>query len=135
MKYLIVTFLLSNMAWSQNFKMHLWKNRVIVISADRTNYELLESQFNLLNAEKEKLIDRKIVLYKCKENTCAFYNFKQEPKMTKTNSKIVGFSVALIGLDGGEKYKSKKEENPDVFFDLIDTMPMRKHELNRERNE
>ncbi|TBN05404.1 DUF4174 domain-containing protein [Hyunsoonleella flava] len=133
MKYVVIIFLLSNTVWSQNLDAHLWENRVIVISADKANIQKAESQFNLLNKEKEKLIDRRLVIYKCIEKTCVFYDFKQVEKMSKTNKNPEGFSITLIGLDGGKKYKSNQIEQANVFFDLIDKMPMRRQELKNKK--
>jgi len=115
--------------WSQNLESHQWEHRVLVIHADENNHELAESQFSLFQKEKQKLIDRKIVLYKCVANSCTFYNWIQAPKTFKINKKTKGFSTVLIGLDGGEKYTSNNLEKSEVFLDLIDTMPMRRQEL------
>jgi hypothetical protein len=115
--------------WSQNLDSHLWNNRVILIMADEANAKLAEYQFNVLKAEKNKLKDRKIVIYKCASNSCVFYNDEAATKTIKKDLSIKGFETVLIGLDGGEKFKSKKLEKPSVFLDLIDTMPMRQQEL------
>lgn len=40
-----------------------------------------------------------------------------------------GFSVVLIGLDGGEKFRSGEVVDPDRIDALIDRMPMRRREL------
>ncbi|GAL90474.1 DUF4174 domain-containing protein [Jejuia pallidilutea] len=129
MKYLILIILFSNAMWSQNLESHQWKDRILVVNADEKNRERAESQYLLLNKEQQKLIDRKIVLYKCIADTCMFYDWKNTPKMFKTDTTKQGFSIVLIGLDGGEKYKSNTVEKPDVFLNLIDTMPMRRQEL------
>lgn len=115
--------------WSQNIETHQWEHRVIVIHANENNHKLAKVQFSLFQKKKQKLIDRKIVLYKCIADTCTFYSWEQAPKRFRTDKTIQGFSVVLIGLDGGEKYKSNNLEKPDVFLDLIDTMPMRRQEL------
>lgn len=135
MRYVIVVFLLSNIMWSQNLDSHQWKERVIVIAADDNNSNHAESQFNLLKAEREKLIDRNIVIYKFISKSGVFYDGEQILKTPNNNIKIVGFSFVLFGLDGGEKYKSDKIEKPNVFFDLIDKMPMRRQELRNKANE
>ncbi|PQV51400.1 uncharacterized protein DUF4174 [Jejuia pallidilutea] len=129
MKYLILIILFSNAMWSQDLESHQWKDRILVVNADEKNRERAESQYLLLNKEQQKLIDRKIVLYKCIADTCMFYDWKNTPKMFKTDTTKQGFSIVLIGLDGGEKYKSNTVEKPDVFLNLIDTMPMRRQEL------
>lgn len=39
------------------------------------------------------------------------------------------FTVVLIGKDGEEKLRVTEVTDPTVFYDLIDTMPMRQQEL------
>lgn len=133
MKYLIIVCLISNVIWSQNLDSHRWIDRVIIISADEANSKLAEYQFNILKAEKDKLKDRKIVIYKCISNSCVFYNGEEVSKTIKMDMSIKGFETVLVGLDGGEKFKSKKLEKPSVFLDLIDTMPMRRQELKNQK--
>ncbi len=133
MKCLIIICLISNVIWSQNLDSHRWNDRVIIISADEANSKLAESQFNVLKAEKDKLKDRKIVIYKCISNNCIFYNGEEASKTIKMDVSIKGFETVLVGLDGGQKFKSKKVENPSVFLNLIDTMPMRRQELKNQK--
>ena len=133
MKYVIAILLLSNVIWSQNLEPHQWKDRVIVINAAENFRELADSQYELFKVEQQKLLDRKIVLYKCVANTCVFYNWKQKPKKFQIKNSIRDYSCVLIGLDGFQKYKSNKIENVSVFLDLIDTMPMRRQELENRR--
>lgn len=117
------------MIWSQNLDKHLLKQRVIIISADKANLHKAEAQFKLLNKEHKKLTDRKLIVYKCIDNTCTFYDFLKAPKTIRIHKEILGFRVALLGLDGGEKFNSNQVENADVFCSLIDRMPMRRQEL------
>lgn len=42
------------------------------------------------------------------------------------------FVVILVGKDGGEKMRVAEPTDPRVFYDLIDTMPMRQEEMRRE---
>ena len=129
MKYIVIALLFSNIIWSQNLSSHKWKERIIVIKADESNAALANSQFNMLVAEKEKLIDRKMVVYKCISGQCEFYNGLNPAKFLKIDNINAGYSAVLIGFDGGKKYTSKKVVMPDVFFELIDKMPMRRQEL------
>jgi hypothetical protein len=43
--------------------------------------------------------------------------------------KPAGFTVILLGLDGGEKFRSDRVIDPDRLDALIDRMPMRRREL------
>ena len=40
-----------------------------------------------------------------------------------------GFTVILIGLDGGEKFRAGAVTDPEAFDALIDAMPMRRRAL------
>ena len=42
-----------------------------------------------------------------------------------------GFTVILVGLDGGEKFRNGAVTDPSDLNELIDTMPMRQNELQR----
>ena len=39
------------------------------------------------------------------------------------------FRIILIGYDGGIKYDSENISSLKILFDLIDTMPMRRREM------
>lgn len=121
--------MLTNVMWSQNLESHRWKNRVIVINVDEKNSELARLQYETLKESAQQLIDRQIVIYKCIAESCVFYNWKQDPKTIQINNPAKGFSVVLIGLDGSQKFNSNKLESANSFFELIDTMPMRRQEL------
>lgn len=43
------------------------------------------------------------------------------------------FAIVLIGKDGGEKLRVSQVTDPTVFYDLIDTMPLRQQEIEREQ--
>ncbi|TBN15608.1 DUF4174 domain-containing protein [Hyunsoonleella pacifica] len=135
MKYLVLVFFLSHIMWSQNLDKHLWENRVIVISADKKNETRATEQFNILKTEKDRLTDRRLVVYKCIGDICKYYDFKKDAKVVLVDKKLTGFNVVLLGLDGGKKFNSNKVENANVFFNLIDKMPMRRQELRNKKND
>ena len=56
-------------------------------------------------------------------------------KVVLVNKRLTGFNVVLLGLDGGEKFNSNNVEKANVFFNLIDKMPMRRQELRNKRND
>ena len=127
---------MSNYTWSQNLDKHQWKERVIYIVADKENHALLEQQFDLLNRDKQGLVDRNIVVYKCLEGKYTFYNWNDKPKINTASNISEGFKIVLVGLDGGEKYSSNTIVESDVIFNLIDAMPMRRQELEaRKKND
>jgi hypothetical protein len=64
-----------------------------------------------------------------------YYDFKNDKKELLIHEKITGFNVVLIGLDGGKKFNSNTVEEANMFFNLIDKMPMRRQELRNKRND
>lgn len=44
-----------------------------------------------------------------------------------------GFTALLIGKDGGTKWRESRPARPDEIFALIDSMPMRAREMERNR--
>ncbi|MBR9914207.1 MAG: DUF4174 domain-containing protein [Algicola sp.] len=136
MKYVLLTMLFTHCVWSQNLEKHQWKERVVLIKADQAHLQLAEQQFDILHKDSNGLIDRKIVVYKCLDEKCTFYNWKDHPQTNDTTQTLKGFKIVLIGLDGGEKYSSTTVVTSDVIFSLIDAMPMRRQELEeRKKND
>lgn len=130
MKYLrILVFIIPTVMWSQNLNKHLWQNRIITITANKANSAKAISQLNALKIDTNKLIERKLIIYLCIDKDCKFYDFKNEIKLVKAKKTSENFRVSLIGLDGGVKFRSNKIEKANVFFNLIDKMPMRQQEL------
>lgn len=44
-----------------------------------------------------------------------------------------GFTVLLVGKDGGTKWQAKRPASPEAVFSIIDAMPMRLNEMRRNR--
>lgn len=123
------------MLWAQNLSSHQWKERVILIYADNLSSKMANQQFDALEKEKAKLLDRKIVIYKCIADSCVYYDWKKSPKRFQITKTKQGFSIMLLGLDGNKKYESNKLEDPAVFFNLIDKMPMRRQKFRNKDND
>lgn len=87
---------------------HQWKNRVIVIAGAAENYDEVEKQFKDFQTKKEALLERKLVIYKCLKSRCTYYDWISEPKEIRLKTKSKNFEIKLYGLDGGEKFQSKK---------------------------
>lgn len=135
MRFLIIFVIFSTFVWSQDLDSHRWKERVLILQGGSDDYERIEKQFNQIRKFEKKLVERKLVLYKCIETKCTYYDWKENPKTFRLQEPTTDFSLTLIGLDGTKKYESKKNESPNIIFDLIDVMPMRKSEIKRSKNE
>jgi hypothetical protein len=103
-----------------------WKERVILIYAPKGSEKQLGRQEALLRLHDVELTERditQIVVRAPAENPEIAKRFKLSD---------AGFSVLLIGKDGGEKLRSHEIVSPETLCRLIDSMPMRKEEM-RER--
>ena len=134
MRYLLITLLFSSCLFAQNTNTHLWKERVIIISGNEAARDMIKAQFQRFESQIQKLKDRKLVIYKCTDKFCVYYNSKSKPKMINREQTSENFSISLFGLDGGKKFYSTKVIEPIVIFDLVDSMPMRRQELRNKQN-
>tara|TARA_Y100000996_G_C22148170_1_gene489266 strand:+ start:20 stop:445 length:426 start_codon:yes stop_codon:yes gene_type:complete len=111
---------------------YLWKNRIIVtFSPSKINFE----RNKFLNSINKNLCDfnaRNII-----HIDLIFNTNKQEIKIFERSFgnlslSPIEFRLILIGKDGGIKLNSKKTSIKDIF-NLIDTMPMRKEEMVKDK--
>ena len=111
---------------------YLWKNRIIVtFSPSKINFE----RNKFLNSINKNLCDfnaRNII-----HIDLIFNTNNQEIKIFERSFGNLSlspneFRLILVGKDGGIKLKSKKTSIKDIF-NLIDTMPMRKEEMVKDK--
>ncbi len=103
-----------------------WNERVLLIYAPVGSEKQLGRQEALLRLHDAELTERDvtpIVLRTRTENPEIFKRFKLSD---------AGFTLLLIGKDGGEKLRSHEVISPETLCRLIDSMPMRQEEM-RER--
>ncbi len=132
---LIVFALLSGTAGAQEFDKHRWKDRLLVIYTQDFKSPEVQEQIELLAAAREDLEERRVKVYVVSEAKFR-YNFSKDSQ-TLHNGKPLNkpFEIALVGLDGGEKYRSNEVQPVKRFNDLIDSMPMRQSELKNKNKE
>jgi hypothetical protein len=136
--FLIIVFTLTFMqSFSQDFKDHQWKNRVLIISTNNEKGIEFQKQINLLENLDQELKERKLIVYQISDNKYKL-NFTESYKLLNSSSKKYvstkdGLQILLIGLDGGIKLKQNSILTAEKLFAIIDGMPMRKHELRKNR--
>jgi len=112
---------LINTETADSLRPYLWQARPILIFAEPGDPRL-ERQLALFTADRAALKDRRnVVIVDPGGETPLARRFRPD-----------GFTVILVGLDGGEKYRAGRVVAPDTLSDLIDTMPMRRRELSDE---
>lgn len=136
--FLIIVFTLTFMqSFSQDFKDHQWKDRVLIISTNNEKGIEFQKQINLLENLDQELKERKLIVYQISDNKYKL-NFTESYKLLNSSSKKYvstkdGLQILLIGLDGGIKLKQNSILTAEKLFAIIDGMPMRKHELRKNR--
>ena len=103
---------------------YLWKNRIILTFADDEDHP------GLIKLKAEM-----------KENECEILNrdllhfhFSNDGKTGNLTTKSDrSFRILLIGKDGVIKYESNRSISLIHLFELIDSMPMRKNEMQHDR--
>lgn len=128
-----------NRGFSQELSEFKWENRLLVILSTESNNSHSAHQLKEFDDLTQELADRKLRLLKITPDSVQTFDYSIQPiKKAKESglwSKLASdnteFEVLLIGLDGGIKFRSKQLVNAQEIFDRIDSMPMRKSELDK----
>ncbi len=113
------------------------KSRPILLFAKSRSDANLDRQIDLLRERRPDLADRDIVVFRTagNEDTRSAIGYVDLPRgaafeLRKRFGPLrSGLTVILIGKDGTEKGRWERLVPPQEIFDLIDTMPMRKREI------
>jgi hypothetical protein len=111
-----------------------WENRVLLAFATEGDEPQLLATRALAEANADGFADRDLVLGVVLEGEGTLGPrslSRKEREELKRRFGITGsgFLVILIGKDGSEKLRLERPPNRDALFALIDSMPMRMHEM------
>ena len=117
-----------------------WQNRLIVIFADQDSKEKLERQHHMLLTSRRGLRDRHLVIIEVDRDLVTFDGLIRQSVggdelRDVLNVSRSGFSVVLIGKDGGVKMRSTEPTTSESLFALIDAMPMRQREMKEQQTD
>ena len=131
-------------------KPYQWQNRLILIFADSAENEDYQTQLESLESYPFELEDRQLEIISVFQDTTNAYSFTLDSEANKVEKETrlelesletnnlrnyyqvtSDFTVLLIGKDGGVKRRSNEVLDAWEFFDQIDTMPMRQHEMSQ----
>ena len=112
-----------------------WKNRLLLIFSPNASHPGWEDLDRSLAMNHADVIDRDLVIFRVFEDGPSMAG--QLPLSPEDSAKLrrqfnidTGrLTVVLIGKDGGIKLVRQHRANLQEFFDLIDTMPMRRQEM------
>jgi len=142
--YILIIALITNDAISQDLKKYQWENRLVLILSQKEDSKAYEQQIAHLISLPKELKERKIIVYQVLPDRYKLMNYQKKGKENKWISSSLlydqygnkegGFKVVLIGLDGGVKLKSFNLLEVSELFATIDSMPMRRAELENKRD-
>lgn len=114
------------------FEKYRWKNRILIAYIDSSGF--IDAQRDLLDQVIPGLIERDMVLLGFGEGD-APYSFDSSLDLDglRITLGVHEDSIVLIGKDGSVKATWREPVDPQVVFDIIDAMPMRRREMQERR--
>jgi hypothetical protein len=114
------------------------EKRPLLLFAKSRSFAPLDKQLDLLRSYRPDLKDRDMVVLSTTGNqeTSSAIGYVSLNRGTARQLRrqygpdAQGLTVVLVGKDGTEKARWHKLVEPQVIFDLIDSMPMRQDEIN-----
>ena len=112
---------------SQDLNEFIWEKRPIVVFANSPNDPSFQRQMALLEARKEALAERDVIVLTDTDPGA------EGPLRKKLRPR--GFALVLIGKDGGVKLRKPAPWDVRELSRVIDKMPMRQQEIRERRSE
>ena len=103
-----------------------WKNRLILLFAPAGSDTALQQQVAVLTEKKGEVTDRDLLYFQIHPDSPEAVKLFRGYEVARD-----GFTLLLIGKDGGVKLRSRKVVPFMKIADLIDGMPMRRAEMRR----
>ncbi len=132
--FLIALLLMPLLTHSQALETYRWKNRILLLCEKREDLSRSRSQIAMFREVTKEVEERQLLLlvYDGKHLRDRNNKVLTNTKMQLIKSDFEG--VLLIGKDGGIKYESDFYVTPEIIFEIIDSMPMRKAEMRRKND-
>jgi hypothetical protein len=119
----------NRMSLKEKLQNHQWKHRVLLLCASSAGQaDFIQQKKELVpftNELKERDLITLEILYELSDTEDK--NYLQEQLGISAD----GFTVVLIGKDGGVKLKQAEPVTSQTLFSTIDAMPMRRQEMKK----
>lgn len=117
-----------------------WKKRILLLLHETDSHSTYRQQLAALGKLDSEFEDRRLLVVDVQKDRYRIRNINgldSKPDRWNTNESLyakyalkkAGFSVVLIGLDGGIKISQTDVISKKELFERIDAMPMRQREL------
>lgn len=125
-------------AQAQDLSTYRWQNRVLLVLSRAENEQRATAQLAELAAAKEGLEERKLLVFQVlpeqyRQALLPNDQWHRATDVFQAHALDGGFTVVLLGLDGGVKVRQSQVLTINELFATIDGMPMRRAELGRQR--
>ena len=115
-----------------------WKNRLVLVFSNDDSQSMAEQQINWLKKQDESLAERDLLFFWFGEQNLSAsisrFSIQEVASLRERyNPEGKSFILLLIGKDGGVKMTRYAAVEPLEIFDLIDSMPMRRSEMQKNR--
>lgn len=117
-----------------------WKNRIVLIISAQPDLKEAERQMAEFRKVPDQLAERKVkVFLVCPSKYTQPVGYEQDSIIAwgsaqwydRMVTRDEDFEVLLIGLDGGVKWRQSELMSNEFLFQKIDSMPMRRTEIQR----
>jgi hypothetical protein len=118
-----------------DLKQYRWQNRLLLIFAPSEDYPAYRGLADELRRQQNGVHDRDLLVFSLLEKGQSRLGDSRldhatgEALRNRFSAKQGTFMVVLIGKDGGEKLRREEGGTLREIFGLIDTMPMRRREM------
>ena len=117
-----------------------WKRRLVLVFAPVKPHPSLVVQRKWLKEAADGLAERDMTVVEVVQdwvyvNGQPTIELNAKALRQEFNASIIEFSVVLIGKDGGEKLRRDEPQTAARLFDVVDAMPMRRHEMRQREKE
>ena len=125
---------------SMDLSQFKWENRLLFLFAEDSNDPLFKNLQSQIRAQKTEVDDRDLIVFEVPAKGPARMGTtpldRQQADSIRNHFDITsnGFSLILVGKDGGIKLKREDHVDLSAVFGLIDSMPMRQNEM-RQKNQ
>ncbi len=115
-----------------------WKNRLLFIFAPDSSHPLFKQLQSQIMDQKSEVEDRDLAVFSVlaqgpsQMNTTAIDRQEADSIRDRFGISPNAFSLILIGKDGGIKLKRSDPVDLTEIFELIDSMPMRRNEIQQQ---
>ncbi|MBO0359260.1 DUF4174 domain-containing protein [Hymenobacter sp. BT186] len=106
-----------------------WQKRVLLLCAPTATDAALLRQRQLLAPARPDLDARDLLVHEVLLDNLSVADKKYVTETLRTSG--TGFTVLLIGKDGGVKRRETEPVTPGSLFKTIDVMPMRQQEMRK----